>query len=89
MANLESNKKITADALLYAVGRKGNVDGLNLEAAGIQSDTRGRIAVDKNYHTSQPDVFAAGDVIISTSDEIGIIGAAVNAERAAFGSCQG
>jgi len=63
VANLESNKKITADALLYAVGRQGNVDDLNLEAAGIQSDSRGRIAVDKDYHTSQPHVFAAGDVI--------------------------
>jgi NAD(P) transhydrogenase len=63
VANLESKKKITADALLYAVGRQGNVDDLNLEAAGIKSDSRGRIAVDKDYHTSQPDVFAAGDVI--------------------------
>jgi NAD(P) transhydrogenase len=63
VAKLESQKKITADALLYAVGRQGNVDDLNLEAAGIESDSRGRISVDKDYHTSQPHVFAAGDVI--------------------------
>jgi NAD(P) transhydrogenase len=81
VANLESKKKITADALLYAVGRQGNVDDLNLEAAGIKSDSRGRISVDKDYHTSQPHVFAAGDVIgfpslASVSMEQGRIAAA-------------
>src|SRR6266446_4410407 len=43
VANLESNKKISADTLLYAVGRQGNVDQLNLAAAGIEADGRGRI----------------------------------------------
>jgi NAD(P) transhydrogenase len=81
VANLESKKKITADALLYAVGRQGNVDDLNLEAAGIESDSRGRISVDKDYQTSQPHVFAAGDVIgfpslASVSMEQGRIAAA-------------
>src|SRR4029453_2049895 len=81
VAKLESQKKITADALLYAVGRQGNVDDLNLEAAGIESDLRGRISVDKDYQTSQPHVFAAGDVIgfpslASVSMEQGRIAAA-------------
>ena len=43
VANLESNKKISGDALLYAVGRQGNVDDLNLAAAGLEADSRGRI----------------------------------------------
>ena len=38
VANLESKKKISGDALLYAVGRQGNVDELNLAAAGIEAD---------------------------------------------------
>ena len=38
VANLESNKKISGDALLYAVGRQGNVDELNLAAAGLEAD---------------------------------------------------
>src|SRR5690349_11481834 len=42
-ANLQSKKKISGDALLYAVGRQGNVDDLNLAAAGIVADARGRI----------------------------------------------
>ena len=45
VANLESKKKVSGDALLYAVGRQGNVDDLNLAAAGLEADNRGRIAV--------------------------------------------
>jgi NAD(P) transhydrogenase len=62
-ANLASNKRINADALLYAVGRQGNIDQLNLPAAGIESDDRGRIKVDADFRTSQPHIFAVGDVI--------------------------
>jgi len=63
VAYLESNKKVPGDSLLYAVGRQGNIDELNLEAAGIQSDNRGRIAVNENYQTSQPNIYAVGDVV--------------------------
>ena len=63
VANLQSKKKISGDALLYAVGRQGNVDELNLAAAGITADARGRIAVDAELRTSQPHIYAAGDVI--------------------------
>ena len=63
VATLQSNKKITGDALLYAVGRQGNVDELNLAAAGIEADSRGRIKVDADFRTKQPNIFAAGDVI--------------------------
>ena len=63
VANLESRKKISADTLLYAVGRQGNVDELNLAAAGIEADARGRIPVDAQYRTKQPHIFAVGDVI--------------------------
>ena len=62
-ANLVSKKRINADALLYAVGRQGNIDSLNLAAAGIEADDRGRIKVDADYRTSQPHIFAVGDVI--------------------------
>jgi len=62
-ANLVSKKRIIADALLYAVGRQGSVDALNLPAAGLQADDRGRIKVDADYRTAQPHIFAVGDVI--------------------------
>ena len=80
-ANLVSKKRIIADALLYAVGRQGNVDGLNLPAAGLAADNRGRIQVDADYRTTQPHIFAVGDVIgfpslASVSMEQGRIAAA-------------
>lgn len=80
-ANLVSKKRINGDALLYAVGRQGNVDKLELSAAGIESDDRGRIKVDADYRTAQPHVFAVGDVIgfpslASVSMEQGRIAAA-------------
>jgi NAD(P) transhydrogenase len=80
-ANLASKKRIIGDALLYAVGRQGNVDGLNLSAAGIEADERERIKVDADYRTAQPHIFAVGDVIgfpslASVSMEQGRIAAA-------------
>jgi NAD(P) transhydrogenase len=63
VANLESKKKVQGDALLYAVGRQGNVDELNLANVGIESDNRGRIPVDKDFQTKQPGIYAVGDVI--------------------------
>jgi NAD(P) transhydrogenase len=81
VAYLESNKKVPGDALLYAVGRQGNVDELNLPAAGLEADSRGRIAVNEHYQTSQPNIYAVGDVIgfpslASVSMEQGRIAAA-------------
>ena len=62
-AMLVSNKRVMGDALLYAVGRQGNVSGLNLAAAGVTADERGRIHVDADYRTARPHIFAVGDVI--------------------------
>jgi NAD(P) transhydrogenase len=81
VAYLESKKRLSGDALLYAVGRQGNIDELDLAKAGIEADARGRIKVDENYATSQPHIFAVGDVIgfpslASVSMEQGRIAAA-------------
>ncbi len=80
-ANLVSKKRINGDALLYAIGRQGNVDKLDLASAGIESDDRGRIKVDADYRTTQAHIFAVGDVIgfpslASVSMEQGRISAA-------------
>jgi NAD(P) transhydrogenase len=63
VAYLESKKKLSGDALLYSVGRQGNVDELNLPVAGVDVDARGRIPVDSCYRTKQNHIFAVGDVI--------------------------
>ena len=63
VANLKSKKKISGDMLLYAVGRQGNIEELNLNAAGLEADHRGRIAVDSQYRTRQSNILAVGDII--------------------------
>jgi NAD(P) transhydrogenase len=81
VANLKSKKRVSGDALLYAVGRQGNVDELNLAAAGLEADSRGRIPVDEHYQTKVEHIFAVGDVVgfpslASVSMEQGRIAAA-------------
>jgi len=81
VANLQSKKKVSGDALLYAVGRQGAIDDLNLAAAGIEADNRGRIPVDEHFQTIVPHIFAVGDVVgfpslASVSMEQGRIAAA-------------
>jgi NAD(P) transhydrogenase len=63
VANLESGKRVHGEALLYTVGRQTNADLLDLPAAGLAADTRGKIAVNDFFQTSVPHIYAAGDVI--------------------------
>lgn len=77
---LESGKQIVADKALYSIGRTGNTARLNLPAAGLEPDDRGRISVNKDYQTAQPHIYAVGDVIgfpslASTSMEQGRLAA--------------
>lgn len=53
---------ISADSLLVSVGRKANVDGLNLEKAEIDYSSKG-IVVDKHLQTTNSKVYAVGDVV--------------------------
>jgi pyruvate/2-oxoglutarate dehydrogenase complex dihydrolipoamide dehydrogenase (E3) component len=54
--------EIEVDQVLVALGRRPNVDGLGLEAAGVEYDARKGITVDNRLRTSNPAVYAAGDV---------------------------
>ncbi|HEY6852340.1 MAG TPA: Si-specific NAD(P)(+) transhydrogenase [Terracidiphilus sp.] len=81
VAKLESGKAVHGDALLYSVGRQGNTDNLNLSAAGLEADERGRLKVNEFFQTVSPHIYAAGDVIglpalASTSMEQGRLAAA-------------
>jgi len=60
---LTSGATIETGKLLVASGRTGNTVGLGLETLGIETDARGLVAVDAEFRTSVPSVFAAGDVI--------------------------
>jgi NAD(P) transhydrogenase len=62
--SLANGRHVRAEMLLFAAGRMGATDNLNLKAAGLKTDHRGRIEVDrKTYQTAVPHIYAAGDVI--------------------------
>jgi NAD(P) transhydrogenase len=63
VTTLESGKRILSDTLLYSVGRQGSTEGLNLAAAKVEADERGRLKVNKHFQTSARHIYAAGDVI--------------------------
>ncbi|MFZ3244962.1 MAG: Si-specific NAD(P)(+) transhydrogenase [Candidatus Acidiferrales bacterium] len=60
---LSSGKSVDAETALFAAGRRGNIDGLGLEKAGVEVNARGLIIVNERYETSAAGVYAAGDVI--------------------------
>ena len=62
-AKLESGKNVHGQGLLYTIGRQANSDQVNIEAAGLQSDTRGKLTVNEHFQTTVPHIYAAGDVI--------------------------
>jgi NAD(P) transhydrogenase len=63
IAALASGKRIPADTVLYSAGRQGATEDLNLAAAGLGADKRGRIKVDEFFRTKVPHIYAVGDVI--------------------------
>ncbi|ANL34046.1 Si-specific NAD(P)(+) transhydrogenase [Rhizobium phaseoli] len=80
---LDSGRRLTTDMVLFAAGRMGATDTLNLEAIGLEADSRGRLKVNpETFQTSVANVYAAGDVVgfpslASTSMEQGRIAARV------------
>ncbi len=78
--HLASGKQIVAEKALYSVGRTGATRSLNLAAAWLQADERGRLQVGPNYQTQVSHIYAVGDVIgfpslASTSMEQGRVAA--------------
>ena len=60
---LESGKQIFAQKALYSIGRTGATAGLDLAAAGLTTDERGRLSVDDSFRTAVRHIYAVGDVI--------------------------
>lgn len=81
VVHLEDGRQIRSEMVLFAAGRQGATDSLNLPAAGLVADKRGRLSVDPaSFQTSLPHVYAVGDIIgfpslASTSMEQGRIAA--------------
>ena len=62
--SLANGRHVRSEMLLFAAGRMGATDRLTLDKAGLKTDHRGRIGVDrKTYQTTKPHIYAAGDVI--------------------------
>jgi NAD(P) transhydrogenase len=59
----ESGKQFKSDVLLWANGRSGSTEGLNLNAIGIEPNHRGQIPVDDAFSTEVDNVYAVGDVV--------------------------
>ena len=60
---LESGKRLIGDSVLYAAGRVGDTAELNLTAAGLEPDERGRVWCDENHRTWKEHIYGAGDVV--------------------------
>ncbi|WP_342241386.1 dihydrolipoyl dehydrogenase [Inquilinus sp. OTU3971] len=54
---------IEADVVLLSIGRRPYVEGLGLDAAGVELDERGRVRTDKHFRTNVEGIYAIGDVI--------------------------
>lgn len=60
---LHDGETVTADMVLYTMGRIGNTEALNLPAIGLDTDQQGQLPVNAHYQTGLPHIYAAGDVI--------------------------
>ena len=58
-------RSIEVDEILVGVGRVPNVDGLNLESVGVEYDARKGVHVDDRLRTTNPKIFAAGDICLA------------------------
>ncbi len=58
-----ASETMTADAVLVSIGRKANVDGLKLEAIGLELNKRGQIETDHSFRTKVDGVWAIGDCV--------------------------
>ena len=63
ITTLGSGKRIPAETVMYSAGRQGATAALALDNAGLEADRRGRITVDEHFRTTQPHIYAVGDVI--------------------------
>jgi pyruvate/2-oxoglutarate dehydrogenase complex dihydrolipoamide dehydrogenase (E3) component len=86
-------RRVAAKELFYALGRRPAIGGLNLEAAGINLTPSGSVQVDDRMQTSQPHIFAAGDVaglyeVVHIAIEQAVV-AAKNAQRILVGKALG
>jgi len=60
---LESGKRVIGETVLFSVGRQGDTERLNLDAAGLTADKRGRLSCNESFQTEAPHIYAVGDIV--------------------------
>ncbi|AGI35854.1 TPA: glutathione-disulfide reductase [Mannheimia haemolytica] len=60
---LQDGRETSVESLVWAIGREPATDKINLEAAGVETNERGFIKVDKFQNTNVPNIYAVGDII--------------------------
>jgi NAD(P) transhydrogenase len=63
LVTLSDGSRVVAEKVLVASGRVGNVEALNLAAAGLQANARGLLEVNEHFQTAVPHIYAAGDLV--------------------------
>ena len=83
VSHLSNGHDVEADAILFAIGRAPNTEGLGLEAAGVTLNERGAVSVDDYSRTAATNIWAVGDV----TDRINLTPVAIR-EAAAFANTE-
>jgi NAD(P) transhydrogenase len=63
LVTLSDGSRVVAEKVLVAAGRVGNVESLNLQAAGLTATDRGLLEVNAHFQTAVPHIYAAGDLV--------------------------
>jgi len=63
VVRFQDGETVTADMVLYTMGRIGNTEALNLSVIGLTTDQQGQLVVNAQYQTAVPHIYATGDVI--------------------------
>ena len=61
--HFENGQSVETDCVIWAIGRTPSTDGINLEAAGVETDSRGYIPVNEHHETNVPGIYALGDIL--------------------------
>ncbi len=62
VATLENGETLEADTILYATGRRPNLGDVGFDNVNVALDDKGMVAVNQHYQTSEPNIYALGDI---------------------------
>ncbi|MDO6719691.1 glutathione-disulfide reductase [Psychrosphaera sp. 1_MG-2023] len=61
--HFENGTSVETDCVIWAIGRTPSTDGINIEKAGVEVDSRGYVPVNEHHETNVPGIYALGDII--------------------------